>query len=82
MFATAENPASAETSSISPGRMRRGGQDRIERPGTSAVLEQPQAFTQVGLFDDEQRRQQLDVVAGESAASLRSPWRARTWANS
>ena len=34
--------------SISPGRMRRGGQDRIERPGTSAVLEQPQAFTRSG----------------------------------
>src|SRR5271165_5924651 len=51
--------------SISPGRVCRRGQDRIERPEPRAFLEQAQAFTQVGLLHNEQRREQLDVVAGE-----------------
>jgi hypothetical protein len=47
---------------IGPGRMGRSRQDGIECSDAGAHLEQAQALAQVGFFNDEQRREQLDVV--------------------
>jgi hypothetical protein len=43
----------------------RRGQDGVEGAESRSLLAQAQPFAQVGFLDNEQRRQQLDVVAGE-----------------
>jgi hypothetical protein len=41
------------------------GQNGIEGAGPRSLPEKAQPFAQVGFLDDEQRRQQLDIVAGK-----------------
>ena len=55
---------------VGASRMGGRGQNGVECTESSPGLIKPQSFAQVGLLDNEQRRQQLDVVPGQPGSIL------------